>query len=302
MSCYLFAHFIGESYEHGEQIYFSVSEDGLHWQDLNGGKPVLRSHISRGGVRDPFLIQHPITGSYYLIATDERIQAGYGWEHAQYQGSHDLILWRSGDLIHWDGPVARTVGVEEAGCVWAPEAVFDPSRGEFLVFWASMTRLNGEPRSKQRIYASWTGDFDRFSRPFVWMERDCDVIDTTVVRSDGWYYRFSKDEVSKRLMLERGRTLTGPFQEISSSLLQGLRGVEGPACFRLPDGQWCLLVDQYAVGGGYRPFLIRDLANGNLQALAPEEYDLGERVKRHGSVLEVSENTLAAVCERWDGK
>ena len=41
---YLFAHFIGEQKD-GEQIYFSLSRDGLHWQDLNGGKPVLRREI-----------------------------------------------------------------------------------------------------------------------------------------------------------------------------------------------------------------------------------------------------------------
>ncbi len=30
---YLLVHFTGES-ENGEQIYFSVSQDGLHWTDL----------------------------------------------------------------------------------------------------------------------------------------------------------------------------------------------------------------------------------------------------------------------------
>ena len=31
---YLFVHFTGEQ-PGGEQIYFAVSEDGLHWKDLN---------------------------------------------------------------------------------------------------------------------------------------------------------------------------------------------------------------------------------------------------------------------------
>ena len=42
MAAYLFAHFIGEEKD-GEQIYFSVSQDGLHWTDLNEGTPVLFS-------------------------------------------------------------------------------------------------------------------------------------------------------------------------------------------------------------------------------------------------------------------
>lgn len=53
---YLFVHFTGES-ESGEQIYFSLSRDGLHWEDVNHGEPVLRSEIGEKGVRDPFLIR-----------------------------------------------------------------------------------------------------------------------------------------------------------------------------------------------------------------------------------------------------
>lgn len=49
---YLFVHFTGED-ENGEQIYFSVSKDGLHWMDLGSG-PALVSDIGEKGVRDPF--------------------------------------------------------------------------------------------------------------------------------------------------------------------------------------------------------------------------------------------------------
>lgn len=57
---YLFVYFTGES-EDGEQIYFAVSSDGLHWNDLNDGKPVLRSHVGEKGVRDPLLCGNPGT-------------------------------------------------------------------------------------------------------------------------------------------------------------------------------------------------------------------------------------------------
>ena len=42
MAGYLFVHFTGEQ-QYGEQIYFSISRDGLHWKDLNGHRPVLYS-------------------------------------------------------------------------------------------------------------------------------------------------------------------------------------------------------------------------------------------------------------------
>lgn len=100
MAAYLFAHFIGEEKD-GEQIYFSVSRDGLHWRDLNNGTPVLFSQTGTCGVRDPFLVRNPKTGRIYLIATDLRIEAGRGWEDARENGSKSIIIWETEDLVHW---------------------------------------------------------------------------------------------------------------------------------------------------------------------------------------------------------
>lgn len=50
---YLFVHFTGED-ENGEQIYFSVSKDGLHWMDLGSG-PALVSDIGEKVSVIPFL-------------------------------------------------------------------------------------------------------------------------------------------------------------------------------------------------------------------------------------------------------
>lgn len=284
MSGYLFVHFIGEEKD-GEQIYFSVSKDGLHWSDLNHGTPVLRSEIGCKGVRDPFPVRDPRSGKVYLIATDLRIEAGHGWDAAQYQGSRDLIVWESEDLVHWSEARACTVGIKGAGCVWAPEAIYDREKEAFFVFWASMVKAEGEQESKQRIYASWTNDFQEYTPPFLYMERNEHVIDTTIVEDNGWYYRISKDESNKCLILEKSRSLTGDFQTIPSQTLETLMGVEGPEAYRLPDQTWCLIADQFAAGKGYLPMTTPDFATGQLQILPPEAYDLGKTKKRHGGVL-----------------
>lgn len=39
-SAYLFAYFKGEGLAQGEQIYFAVSQDGLHWTVLKDGRIV----------------------------------------------------------------------------------------------------------------------------------------------------------------------------------------------------------------------------------------------------------------------
>ncbi len=43
--------YILQGREAGEQIYFALSRDGLHWMDLNNGNPVLLSDIGEKGVR-----------------------------------------------------------------------------------------------------------------------------------------------------------------------------------------------------------------------------------------------------------
>ena len=237
MAAYLFAHFIGEEKD-GEQIYFSVSRDGLHWKDLHNGNPILISQTGTCGVRDPFLVRHPQTGTVYLIATDLRIEAGKGWKEAQENGSRSIIVWKTDDLVHWTKERSFEVGIPKAGCVWAPEAVFDREKGAFLVFFAS--KVDG----KHRIYATYTADFEQFSDTFLYMEKEKDVIDTTILEDNGQYYRISKDETDKRLVMERSDSLTGEFVRISSPVLDDLVGVEGPEGYRMPDGKtWCLIAE-----------------------------------------------------------
>lgn len=281
---YLFVHFTGES-ESGEQIYFSVSRDGLHWEDVNRKEPVLRSDIGEKGVRDPFLIRDEKNGRFYLIATDLRIASGKGWEAAQFSGSRDIIVWSSEDLVHFSQPWSVTVGVPGSGCVWAPEAVLDEKRQEFLVFWASMVE------NKQRIYAAYTADFVTFTKPELYIERENHVIDTDIVQTPDGYVRFSKDETTKTIRMEVGGDLEKEsFTPVSSELLDHLYGVEGPIAFYLRQRkQWCLMVDRFHEGKGYLPLVTEHPASGRFAILPETEYDMGKTLKRHGGILPITD-------------
>lgn len=294
MAGYLFVHFTGEK-EDGEQIYFSVSEDGLHWTDLNSGRPVLVSRIGEKGVRDPFVVKNEKSGRYYLIATDLRIASGKGWEVAQYRGSRDLIVWESDDLIHWSEERCCTVGAEGVGCVWAPESVYVRERGEFFVFWASMVKLEGDPQPKQRIYGAYTADFRTFTEPFVYMEAPNHLIDMTIVEEGGIYYRFTKDETTKKIRMDCADSLTGQFENMKGGELDGLFGVEGPECYQLPDGRWCLIVDRFAAGKGYLPLVCSSLEKGDFKTAPEGSYDMGVSMKRHGGVLKITDTELEAL-------
>lgn len=296
---YLFVHFTGESPK-GEQVYFALSQDGFHWQDLNGGEPVLCSSIGEKGGRDPFILRSKIDGLFYIIATDLRIASGKGWTAAQYEGSTRMIIWCSEDLLHWSDPWTFDCKVPGAGCLWAPESVYDPEKEAYLVFWASMVREEGEEESKQRIYCSYTRDFREFTEPQKYIEREHHVIDTTIVEEDGIFYRFSKDETTKNICVDCGASLQGTFTQVETAELASLMGVEGPAVFPLKEkGKWCLLVDRFAENLGYMPLVSANLAEGDFQVMDPSAYDMGTGCKRHGSVLVLDEEEYQRVQEYW---
>lgn len=298
---YLFVHFIGEQKD-GEQIYFSLSRDGIHWKDLNDGHLVLRSEIGEAGARDPFVIRSPWEeNKYYLIATDLRIEEGKGWSVAQNAGSRDILVWESENLTDWNGPAAHTVGVEGAGCVWAPEAIYDEAEDAILMFWASRIKLDGDEDSKQRIYASYTRDFETFTEPFIFMERACHVIDSTIIKREDGYYRYTKDETNKNICIDFAKTLKAEdFKELKSETLANLMGVEGPEIFKFNDrDEWCLILDRFATGRGYLPLVTDDLSSGKFRILEDAEFDMGQTKKRHGGVMPVTEEEYQALLKKW---
>lgn len=297
---YLFVHFIGEEKE-GEQIYFSISRDGLHWDDLNNGNLILKSSVGEMGVRDPFMIRSEDGKKYYIIATDLCIANGKGWGVAQYEGSRSLIVWESEDLIHWSKERKIEVGIEGAGCVWAPEAIYDKKHSDYLVFWASMVKEDGDKEAKQRIYYAKTKDFHTFTKAQKYIERENHIIDTTIICDKDTYYRISKDETTKNIKIDCCQDLIeGPFIPVSAPELEGIVGVEGPAAFPFHGcDKWCLMVDQFATNGGYLPLVTEDFKTGKFHILDSSEYDMGKNIKRHGSVLNLTKQEYDALIDRY---
>lgn len=292
---YLFVTFSGESPD-GEQIYFSLSRDGLHWKDLNKGRSVLQSDVGTRGVRDPFILRGAKADGFYLIATDLRIASGVSWPDAVRHGSKSVILWKSKDLIHWSKPKLCTVGPDDAGCVWAPEAVFDTMRNCYMMFWSSFVN------QRHRIFCTWTGDFQTFTHPELYLETDGDVIDMTILNANGLYFRFYKDENRKNIHMDCGKDLLGKFSPVVSPSLERITGVEGPAAFQMRDGKYCLLLDRFASGGGYMPLVSGDLKQGSFEIPDKNRYQMGDSCKRHGSVLEITEQEFQVLQESFEGE
>ncbi len=191
MSAYLFVHFVGEGDKHGEQIYFSVSENGTRWRTLNGKSPVLESTVGEEGVRDPNIIRKPDGSGFYLIATDLSIfNRNWDWGGSQTAGSRSIVVWESANLTDWTLKGLKTIARENATCTWAPEVVYDDDKEAYMVYWASKTTEDW----KHRVYRCYTEDFETFTKPEVYIEAEESRSDTTFIIEGDTYYRFTKDE------------------------------------------------------------------------------------------------------------
>ncbi|MFD7401155.1 family 43 glycosylhydrolase [Streptomyces sp. NPDC059866] len=301
---YLFAYFTGEGTADGEQIRYALSRgnDPLHWRELNAGKPVLTSTIGEKGLRDPFVIRSPEGDKFYMIATDLRMyrNSSGSWDHVQRHGSKSVMVWESTDLVHWTDQRLVKVSPDNAGNTWAPEAYWDDTLGEYVVFWASKLYADDDPDHtgstyNKMLYAT-TKDFRTFSEPKVWNDPGYSVIDSTVVEHKGTYHRYTKDErdpsssspCSKFITAEKSTTLTSTtYDFVADCIGNGSmdRG-EGPTVFKSnTEDKWYLFIDEYG-GRGYLPFETTDLDSG--QWTPSQNYQLPAS-PRHGTVIPVTQ-------------
>jgi len=283
---YLFATFKGEQTPLTEQIYFATSRDGREWTALNNGDPVLVTTLGEKGARDPYLLRSHDGKRFFLIATDLSINLNRNWTRAVREGSRSILVWESPDLVNWSEPRLVKVAPDDAGCTWAPEAIYDEESRDYLVFWASTTKRDNF--AKHRIWAARTKDFATFGEPFIFIEKPTTVIDTTIVRDGDAYYRFTKDEKFKAITMEMAPRLSGPWTDVRGFNLAKLTGYEGPQIYQLEAARpgkpavWSFILDFYSKGQGYQPWTTTNLASGDFQPAQGFNFPFKFR---HGSVL-----------------
>src|SRR5690554_1836244 len=88
--------------------------------------------------------------------------------------------------------------------------------------------------------------------------------------------------------MDKGQKLLGDFREIGSEKLSKLEGVEGPQVYPIDNNRWVLIVDRFAENLGYTPYEIYDFDSGDIRELK-ESFDFGKTNKRHGGVIQISE-------------
>ena len=225
---------------------------------------------------------------------------GIGWENDELfttEGSKSLVVWESSDLTTWSGPTLPVVSPENAGMTWAPDAIWDPAKEEYMVFWTSNIEGSGF-----QTLRSYTPDFKTFSPAESYVSLGMD--NTIALDNDaGLYYMISKNGPGELIQQNVAESLEGPWTKVSEEIGSGqVAAGEGglifqnnadPSKVRLSwwdsggacstnSAQWHLWIDNYTTGGGYVPLETGDIASG--QWTPSEGFTLPEG-PRHGYVV-----------------
>ena len=291
-SHYLFAFFPSNS---DENIYYALSDNGYDYTVINQNKPVFTAegHTVMGGLRDPHILRGE-DGRFYMVATDMR--SALGWS-----SNRGIVLMRSDDLVNWTCSQVhfptRYAGTYFANVtrVWAPETIYDPVAGKYLVYFSILTN-DGVVTYDKVFYAYANDDFtDLEGEPTYFYDRGGATIDMDIVynENDGLYHAFYKNEGAGGICQVTATSLTAPAGEEGSqwsapsgTLQQTAEAVEGAGIFRLINSDdWILMYDCY-MNGHYQFCSSPDLFQFTFRKNTATQ---GAFTPRHGTVIPITE-------------
>lgn len=291
---YLFTYFTGNHISE-EAVCYAVSLDGSSFWALNDGKPVLDSKVisSTGGVRDPHILRSEDGKTFYMVLTD--MVSGNGWD-----SNRAMVMLKSENLVDWSYSVInmqkKYAGQEKLKRVWAPQTVFDPEAGKYMVYWSM--QYAGGPDVIYYAYAN--ADFtDLEGEPKVLFlpqnRKSC--IDGDIVYKDGLFHLFYKTEGhGNGIKVATTRSLTsGKWVEDPDYKQQTKEAVEGAGTFKLiGQDKYILMYDVY-MKGRYQFTETTDLKNFKV---------IDNEVKmnfhpRHGTVIPITRDELMRLTEKW---
>ncbi len=294
LAAYLFVYFTGNHISQ-EAVCYAVSMDGYTYWALNDNKPVIDSKVisSTGGVRDPHILRCEDGKTFYMVVTD--MVSDNGWD-----SNRAMVLLKSTDLIHWSHSVInmqkRYEGQEKLKRVWAPQTIYDPEAGKYMVYW-SMKYGDGP----DVIYYAYANadftDLEGEPKPLFVPADKKSCIDGDIVYKDGIYHLFYKTEGhGNGIRVATTSSLTsGQWKENLEYKQQTKEAVEGAGTFKLiGEDKYILMYDVY-MKGAYQFTETTDLEHFKV---------IDHEVKmnfhpRHGTIIPITRSELKRITDQW---
>lgn len=260
---YLFAYFRNDAKStNGENVFYAVSKDGYNYEALNGGVPVASASQGTGHSRDPYIMkaQDGAEYKYYMVATDANTTSNYN--------NTGLHTWGSNDLITWDELANPQFATDKGGgsktitnMCWAPEAIWDPVAGKYMVYFAS-NEADSAANESAKIYYSYTADFRTFTEKQVLFDPGYGVIDADITPYGNGYVMLYKKEASsdpgaKKVWytFKTGKSPSnsdGEYDAANAKIFESVSNTqaEGPQVFPISGtSSYGVLVDYFSDGG-----------------------------------------------------
>ena len=294
LAAYLFVYFTGNHISQ-EAVCYAVSMDGYTYWALNDNKPVIDSKVisSTGGVRDPHILRCEDGKTFYMVVTD--MISDNGWD-----SNRAMVLLKSTDLVHWSHSVInmqkRYAGQEKLKRVWAPQTIYDPEAGKYMVYW-SMKYGDGP----DVIYYAYANadftDLEGEPKPLFVPADKKSCIDGDIVYKDGIYHLFYKTEGhGNGIRVATTNSLTsGQWKENLEYKQQTKEAVEGAGTFKLiGEDKYILMYDVY-MKGAYQFTETTDLEHFKV---------IDHEVKmnfhpRHGTIIPITRSELKRITDQW---
>lgn len=260
---YLFAYFRNDAKStNGENIFYAVSKDGYNYESLNGGVPVASASQGTGHSRDPYIMkaQDGAEYKYYMVATDANTTNNYN--------NTGLHTWGSNDLIHWDELANPQFATNKGGgsktitnMCWAPEAIWDPVAGKYMVYFSS-NEADSAANESSKIWYSYTSDFKNFDEKQLLFDPGYGVIDADITPYKNGYVMMYKKEASSGTGAKKvwytfktGKSPSnsdGEYDAANAKVFESVTKTqaEGPQVFPIAGtSSYGVLVDYFSNGG-----------------------------------------------------
>ncbi|MEV6304466.1 glycoside hydrolase family 43 protein [Actinoplanes sp. NPDC051861] len=266
------------------RVHLAVSADGLNWTPLNQNNPVATPTLGSGGLRDPFILRKQ-TGGFVVLATDLN---GTDWA---YQSQY-LHVWDSTDLRSFTG--YRLLKVHSlATHAWAPEAVWDPARGQYAVVYSAVVGGHNV------LMVNWTSDFVTASAPQTFFDPGYDAIDGNFVTVGGVNYMYYKNNTNSTLLGARSSTFNpSSFNVYTGSISPG-RGVEAPQIVKSNTSDvWYMWGDTWSPNGRFFCWQTTNVAGGSWSLLNDRLYTQPLNSK-HLGITPITTAEMSALTTRW---
>ncbi len=260
---YLFAYFRNDAKStNGENVFYAVSKDGYNYEALNGGVPVASASQGTGHSRDPYIMkaQDGAEYKYYMVATDANTTNNYNNTGLHTWGSNDLITWvelANPQFATDKGGGSKTI----TNMCWAPEAIWDPVEGKYMVYFASH-EADSAANESAKIYYSYTADFRTFSEKKVLFDPGYGVIDADITPYKNGYVMLYKKEASSGTGAKKvwytfktGKSPSnsdGEYDAANAKVFESVSNTqaEGPQVFPISGtSSYGVLVDYFSDGG-----------------------------------------------------